>query len=156
MNIRDYNPNFNELVTMEGKRYLQYHCFNCNKPHLIVSSAKENARLRSAWNMVKKSPNDFLVLYCDKGKPPQYDGDGIMIAISPTNQITKQDRDMIRKRINRILDRNPFVRYMEDEIKKAEQVIQERIDKMKQYKVRIDESLVDLQRGMTAIRKGDE
>lgn len=154
MNIHDYDPDFNELVTREGKRFLSYHCFTCNKKHLIISSAKENARIRSAWKMIKKSNNDdVLILHCANGKPPKYEGNGIMIAISPTNQITKQDRDKIRKQIQRILVRNPYVRYMEDEIKNAEQVLQERIEKMKSYKDRIDDSLISLKSGLKEIRK---
>ena len=155
MNIHNYDPDFNELVTRDGKRYLSYNCFCCNKKHLIISSAKENARIRSAWRMVSKSYEDKLVLYCAKGKKPDYDGDGILIAITPTNQISKQDRDKIRKQIQRILDRNPYVRYMEEEIKNAEQILQERIDKMKSYGVRIEETLADLRRGLKKIKEGD-
>ena len=154
MDIHDYDPDFNELVTREGKRFLSYNCFTCNKKHLIVSSSKENGRIRSAWKMIDKSNNDdVLILHCAKGKTPDYDGNGIIIVINPTNQITKQDRDKIRKRIQRILERNPYVRYMEEEIKNAEQVLLERIEKMKSYKERIDDSLIDLKSGLNEIRK---
>ena len=152
-NLDEYHPEFYELVTMYGKRYLSYHCFKCNKKHLIKTTAKEIARVRSAWRIVKKHNSDILILHCGKGEIPEIRNDGISMVIVPQSIISKSERDSIRKRIKRIIERLPFVAYKDSEITSTEALLKERIEKMENWKERMENAKKQMESDLEYLKR---
>ena len=157
MSIGDYYPEFFELVTGDGKRYLSYHCFTCNCKHLIRSTADEIKRIRASFRMVNKAwqEDEVLILHCDRKELPLIEHDGIQITISPKSKIPKSEGDMIRKRIKRIVEQMPFVYYDNEEITSTEKMILERIAKFENLEERIGKAKVQMKEDLNRLKRID-
>lgn len=161
MNEKDecYTPEFYELVTADGKRYLSYHCFKCNKKHLIRTSQKEIARIRASFRIVTsrkgRMDDEMLILHCGKGKVPNIETDGIHIVITPNSIIPKRERDMIRKRIDRIVKFLPRIYYDNEEITTTEKMINQRIEKMNDQEQRIIKAREQMKKDLENLKRID-
>jgi len=157
MNEHEYTPEFYELVTADGKRYLSYHCFSCNCKHLIRSTANEIARIRASLRMVEKAwqQDEVLILHCGKKKIPKYEGDGILIVITPKTIIPKREADKIRKRIARIIEELPYVYYDNEEITSTEKMILDKVLKFENLEEKISKAKKELKKDLEKLKRID-
>ncbi len=155
MDIEDYVPEFYELITEDGRRFLSYRCFKCNKNHLIRTTSKEISKIRASYRIVNKNKNqdDRLLLHCGKGETPDYDGDGIQIVLTPKSAITKPERDKLRKRIERIKQQIPQVYLSSSEIISAEKMITDKLKRYDQFAEQLIEAKEELNESLEKLKK---
>lgn len=154
MNIVDYYPEFYEVVTEDGKRYLSYSCFTHNKFHLIRTTAKEISKIRSAFRLVHKRTEDHLILSCVKGEIPKFDGDGFQIRITPTQSIPKPERDKLRKKLNRMVEKIPHVLLSDHEIASTRTILEQRIGTLSDMEIKLKVAKKDMEEDLKLIKKG--
>ena len=154
MELSDYHPEFYEVVTEDGKRYLSYRCFTHNKFHLIRTIAKEISKIRSAFRLVNKRTEDNLILHCGKGEIPNFDGDGFQIKITPTQSIPKPERDKLRKKLKLMVEKIPHVLLSDHEIASTRTILEQRIDKLAIMEIKLKQSKKEMEEDLKLIKKG--
>lgn len=150
----DYTPDFYEVVTADGKRYLSYPCFKCNKNHLIRTTSKEISKIRASFRIVQKHNDDQLILHCGKGKIPEFDGDGIQIALTPKTTIPKPERDKLRKKLIRMVEKVPHVLLSDHEIASTRTILEQRIDTLSNMEIKLKVAKKDMEEDLKLIKKG--
>lgn len=154
MDLSDYHPEFYEVVTEDGKRYLSYTCFNCNNFHLIRTTSKEISKIRASFRIVQKHNDDQLILHCGKGKIPEFDGDGIQIVLTPKTTIPKTERDKLRKKLKRMIERIPAIYLSEHEIASTQTILTQRIEKIGEMEGKMKEAKEQMEKDLELITKG--
>lgn len=153
MDIEDYVPEFYELNTADGRRFLSYRCFKCNNNHLIRTTSKEISKIRASFRIVKKNRDDRLLLHCGKGEAPDYDGDGIQIVLMPKSAIPKPERDKLRKKINRIIAKMPQVYFSDSDLISTETLINQRLEYMENMEIKLADAKVKMEEDLKKLKK---